>query len=330
MLLRRPVVLFCVLLLGLLGACAGKQQTPVAAVPAVPVPPSDPWAWLPEDGTFVGQLVLEPFRGTPLWTLWENARKDQPALGALIDPEQIERAVFDGVGHGQATPSFVASLVGKFGDGSLAANAAKQNLAPEQQGLLTVYRFQEVAIAQINAALIVACSLDKLEWLAARSSQGPDIKLFQTALYSSLAQRVALGSADFAVIGEDPSGDAKAMAERQAQRYGLSVAASDLVRGGVSIDLGPMTQITAVVETTGPAQAESLKGSAEATLVGLQNNIFVGILGVKPLVAALHASNDGNYVAVGGSVKQEDLNRALDRLAGMLGVAMSGSAVPAP
>ena len=35
-------------------------------------------------------------------------------------------------------------------------------------------------------------------------------------------------------------------------------------------------------------QAEALKGSAEATLAGLANNIFVGLLGVKPLVAALH------------------------------------------
>jgi len=326
--LQRFPQLLVSLVLASLGACAGKQ-TPAAAVASAPVPPTEPWAWLPEDGTFVGQLVLEPFRGTPLWSLWENARKDQRALGDLIDPEKIERAVFSGVGHGQSTPSFVAALTGKFGEGSVAAAAARQNIAAEAQGLITVYRYDQVAVAQVYPELIVACSVDKLQWLAARSSQGPGVKVNDSALYKSLAPRVAMATADFAVIAEDPSGDARAIAERQAQRYGLAVSAGDLVRGGISIDLGPMTQLGAVVETSGPQQAEALKGSAEATLAGLSSNIFVGLLGVKPLVAALHASADGNYVAVGGSVKLTDLNRALDRLAGMLGIAMSGSAVPA-
>lgn len=323
----RLPLLFCLLLA--VAACASKQP-PAPALPAVPVPPKEPWAWLPEDGTFVGQLVLEPFRGTPLWSLWENARKDQRALGDLIDPAKIERAVFSGVGKGQDTPSFVAALTGKFGEGSVAAAAARQNIAAETQGLITIYRYDQVAVAHVYPELIVACSFDKLAWLGERSSQGPAVKVQESALYKSLAPRVAMGTADFALIAEDPSGDAKAVAERQAQRYGLAVSASDLVRAGVSIDLGPMTQLGAVVETTNPQAAQALKGSAEATLSGLSNNIFVGLLGVKPLVAALRASNDGNYVAVAGSVKLEDLNRALDRVAGMLGVAMSGSTVPAP
>ena len=327
---HRLLFVLAALLTAQLSACAGKQKTELAAVPAVPVPPREPWAWLPEDGTFVGQLVLEPFRATPLWTLWENARKDQRALGALIDPEKIERAQFSGVGRGQETPSFVAALTGQFAEGGVAAAALRQNIPAEKQGLLTVYRYEQVAVAQVYPELIVACSLDKLPWLAARSSEGPAVKVKESALYRSLAGRVAMDSADFAVIAEDPSGDAKAVAERQAQRYGLAVAAADLVRGGVSLDLGPTTQLGAVVETTGPQQAEALKGSAEVTLAGLSNNIFVGLLGVKPLITALRASSDGNYVAVGGGVPMQDLNGALDRLAGMLGVAMSGNVVAAP
>lgn len=318
----RAVRVSWLLLLTFVLSCAARNQAP-AATPVPPAPPREAWAWIQKDVSFAGQIVLNPFRGTPLWNLWVNARKDQPAFGTLIDPEKIERVVFGGEDHGAATPSFVATLEGQFGAGSVDAAALKQNLAKEQHGLLTVYRSGEIAVAQVYPELIVVSSLDKLQWLASRNALTVPVEAREGALYTSLAARIALDSADFAMLAEDRSGEAKAMAEQQAQRYGFALSAADLVRGGVSVDLGQPTQLKAAVETTGAAQAQALQSTAANALAGLSNNMFVGLLGLRPLVSALSATQDGNHVLVAGAVQQEDFNRALERLAGMLSVALA-------
>jgi hypothetical protein len=309
------------LLLAFVLSCASKQAQAPATLP--PSPPTHPWAWLQKDSSFLGQVVLEPFRGTPLWALWVNARKDQPAFGTLIDPEKIQSVVFGGEGHGARTPSVVAALTGPFGEGAVASAALQQQLAGERQGLLTVYRVGDVAVAQINANLIVMSSSDRVEWLASRTSPTVAIEVHESALYSSLAARVALDSADFAMLAEDRSGEAKAMAEQQAQRYGVAISAAALLRAGVSVDMGQPTQLKAAVETTGASQAQALQLTTANTLASLSTNMFVGLLGLRPLVAALAATQDGNHVLVAGNVQQEDFNRVLERLAGMLSVAIA-------
>jgi hypothetical protein len=82
----------------------------------------------------------------------------------------------------------------------------------------------------------------------------------------------------------------------------------------------------ASIETTGEGQGQALKASLEAALAGLEGNLFVGLLGIRPLIKALGARQDKSYVAVAGDVAAEDLNRALDRLSAMLGVALTKGA----
>jgi hypothetical protein len=125
------------------------------------------------------------------------------------------------------------------------------------------------------------------------------------------------------LLAEDREGNRKALAQQRAQRYGLTFSAEELVRGGLSLDMGPTSQLAAVLETTGPAQAEQLRQSLDDTLAVLGGNLFVGLLGLRPLVSALATSNDGKYVAVRGSISQAELDATLERVAGMLDAAIA-------
>jgi hypothetical protein len=318
--------LSCCLLLATALACGGAQR-PAPAQPAPPVPPSDPWAWLPEDAEFVGLLVVAPFRGTPLWPVWERARREQLALGNLVDPDKLERTLIGGTPRGDQTPSFVATLTGTFGPGYLEQQAKQQGVAPEPKGQLTFYRSGELAFAQVYPELILVCSTDRLDAVAARAAQGPLAKVRDSAIFVSLAARVNIETADLALLAEDRAGDKKALAQRRAARFGLTFSADELVRGALSVDMGPETQLAAVVETTGPSQAETLRQTLDEALTSLGGNLFVGLLGLRPLISALAVTSDGKYVALRGSVNQSELDATLERVAGMLDATASQ---PAP
>src|SRR5690349_11217755 len=112
-----------------LAACAGQTKKPEA--PAAPVPPREPLAWLPEDASVVGQVVLAPFQSTPLWGLWQELQKDPGANLSLLDPSKIQRVAFagnsalrprDGDDAGERA-SFVASVSGSFAPGEVEAQA---------------------------------------------------------------------------------------------------------------------------------------------------------------------------------------------------------------
>jgi hypothetical protein len=307
-------------------ACGGAQR-PAPAQPVVPIPPSDPWAWLPEDAAFVGLLAVAPFRGTPLWPVWERARRERLALGSLVDPDKLERTLIGGMARGDETPSFVATLTGTFGPGYLEQQAKQQAVAPEPRGLLTFYRSGELAFAQVYPELILVCSADRIDAVAARAAAGPLARVREAALFVSLAARVNVESADLALLAEDRAGDKKALAQRRAERYGLAFSAEELVRGALSVDMGPETQLAGVVETTGPGQAEGLRKTLDETLGALGGNLFVGLLGLRPLISALAVTSEGKYVALRGSVSQSELEATLERVAGMLDAAVSQ---PAP
>lgn len=324
--LPRPLRILCCFALLSAIACGGAQRR-APAQPAPPVPPSDPWAWLPEDAAFVGLLAVAPFRGTPLWPAWERARRERLSLGNLVDPDKLERAMIGGTARGDQTPSFVAALTGVFGPGYLEQQAAQQGVAAEPRGLLTFYRAGELAFAQVYPELIVVCSGDRVQSVAARAAQGPLARVREGALFVSLAARVNIESADLALLAEDREGDKKALAQRRAERYGLSFAAEELVRGALSVDMGPETQLAGVVETTGPNQAEALRATLDGALTSLGGNLFVGLLGLRPLVTALGVQSEGKYVTMRGGVSSAELEATLERLAGMLDAVVSQ---PAP
>jgi hypothetical protein len=286
----------------------------------------------------VGQVVLAPFQATPLWGLWQELQKDPEANLSLLDPSKIERVAIAGsstarphdVDDAGERASFVASVSGSFAPGELEAQAKAKNIAAEPHGLITFFRSGQAAFAQVYPDLILVCSFDRVDGLAARAAQGDAVKLRETPLFRSLAERVKWNDADFVALGEDPKGEAKARAERQAGRYGFAFSAQDIVRVGAAIKLGANAQLSVSAETTGEGQAQALKASIEGALAGLEGNLFVGLLGVRPLIKALAASQDKNYVNVGGTVAADDLNRALDRAAGMLGASLRRSEPAAP
>jgi hypothetical protein len=310
-----------------LAACAGQTKKP--ELPAAPVPPREPLAWLPEDASVLGQVVLAPFQSTPLWGLWQELQKDPDANLALLDASKIQRLAFAGSDAGERA-SFVAAVSGSFAPGEIEAQAKAKNIAPEPHGLITFFRSGQAAFAQVYPELILVCSFDRVDALATRAGQGESVKMRETPLFRSLSERVHWSEADFAVLGEDPKGELKARAERQAGRYGFAFSAQDIVRVGAAIKLGPSAVLSLSAETTGEGQAQALKASVEGALAGLEGNLFVGLLGVRPLIKALAASQDKNYVNVAGNVAADDLNRALDRAAAMLGASLRRSEPTAP
>jgi hypothetical protein len=325
------VLLGVVLVACWLPACGGAAHKAAPSVPAAPVPPSDPWAWLPEDSALLAQLVTAPFRETPLWPIWERARRERLALGDLVEPDKLERVLFGGAARGDQTPSFVAALTGTFGPGYLEARAAQRQVQPERHGLLSFYRSGELAFAQVYPELILVCSDDRVEALGARASAGPLAKVREGALFRSLGARINTESADLALIAEDRDGDKKALIQRRAQRYGIALPADQLVRAATSLDMGPSsTALVAVVETTGVAEADALRQSFQDTLSALEGNLLVNLLGLGPLVKALAVNTDAQYVNLRGLLSQADFNSTLERVAGMLDATLSGTTAANP
>lgn len=319
---RMTLKVWLVSLLLSLAACAGQAKKP--ELPAAPTPPRDPLAWLPEDASVVGNVVLAPFQSTPLWGLWQELQKDPEANLSLLDASKIQRVAFAGSDAGERA-SFVAAVSGSFAAGEVEAQAKAKNIAPEPHGLVTFFRSGQAAFAQVYPDLILVCSFDRVDALTTRATQGDAIKVRETPLFRSLAERVKWNDADLVVLAEDPKGEVKARAERQAGRYGFAFSAQDIVRVGAAIKLGANAQLSVSAETTGEGQAQALKASVEGALAGLEGNLFVGLLGVRPLIKALGASQDANYVNLGGSLAADDLNRALDRAAAMLGASLRRS-----
>lgn len=320
----------------MLCACAGQGKKP--DVPTAPTPPREALAWLPADATVAGQLVLAPFQSTPLWGFWQELQKDPAANLSLLDPNKVQRVAFAGSSTERASQlpddgeraSFVAALSGAFAADELASQARARNIAPEPHGLLTFYRSGQAAFAQVYPELVLVCSFDRVDALAARATQGDAVKLREAPLFRSLAERLKWDDADAVLIGEDPKGELKARAERQAGRYGFAFSAQDIVRAGAALKLGANASLLASVETTGEGQAQALKAALEGALAGLEGNLFVGLLGIRPLIKALGASHDKSYVNVGGALAADDLNRVFDRVVAMLGANLSKPEPAAP
>lgn len=323
---RLSVLVFLVLA----GACAAAKPKP--EVPAAPVPPHVALAWLPTDSTLLAHVNVPAFRSSPLWSVWETLQRDRLAGESLVDPTKLENVTFGGVEAEGNQASFVVAATGPFGAGHVDALARARNLPPEQHGLLTFYRTERGAFAQVYPDLVLVCSLDRIDALAARATEGESIKLHETALFQSLARRVRWDDADAALLAEDPRGDAKALAKRRAERYGFALPLEDLVRAGAALKLGPNTAFVVAAEASGVPQAEALRTSLNNTLSSLQDNLIVSLLGLRPLIRALKVSQDATYVAVDGELSEGKFNELLEKIAGLLGVALSSgdASPPAP
>ncbi|HEX6241764.1 MAG TPA: hypothetical protein VFZ61_12740, partial [Polyangiales bacterium] len=298
-----------------------------------PVPPREPLAWLPEDVSLVGRVSPPALRSTPLWSLWELVLKEPAAQGALVDPQKITRAVFAGSETEEHKISFVAALSGDFGPSSVDAAAKLAQLPPETLGLLTFYRRDQVAYAQVYDDLVLVCSLDRVEPLSARASQGDAVKIREGALFHALGQRLRWDDVDFVLIGEDPSGRTKARAERQAERVGYSLPLKDLLRAGVALKLDDSTAgILVAAQAPDEAGAAALRTALTDALDSLGNNVLVALVGLRSLVRALSPRQAESFVEVSGSLARDEFNGAMVRLLGLVGIeaAPAGAPEPAP
>jgi hypothetical protein len=317
---RWPLAALALLLSAALGCGAAKPN--VAAQPPPPKPPDDPWSWLPEDATTVGTLQLNQLRRSQLWPIVE---REQP-IQSWVDLGKVERLTFGGSGQTVEDGSYVAALEGNFAEGELRELAVRDQLAPEQRGLLTLYRRPDSVWTQINAKLIVTCSLDRADALVARAGAGPGTAVKERELYRSLAARVALDSAHLAILADDPEGTRRAALERRAARIGLASVVRDAVRLGVGLEVGAQYRLVAVAEAADGARAQALEADVREKLDALSSNLLVRILGVSKLIGSLHPSSDANYVVLRGDVPEEELNQLLHRLQGAMN--LTGSVGP--
>jgi hypothetical protein len=320
--------LACLCLTVLALGCTKAAPKPV--VPAAPVPPHEPLAWLPEDVSVIGRVDPPVLRASPLGALWELILREPAAAGALVDANKITRAVFAGSESPEHQPSFVAALSGDFGAGSIAAAAQLAQIPAEPVGLLTFFRRERVAYAQVYDDLVLVCSLDRLEALGARASQGDAVKVRDTLLFKALSARLRWDQVDFALLAEDPSGQAKAIAERRAERYGFPLPVKELMRAGVGLKLGPTTALAVVAEAPDEAHAAALRSALEGTLENLGGNMLVALVGLRDFVRALHVGQDTNFVQVAGEQPQADFNGALVRLLGLVGIEATAEGAPQP
>ena len=318
----------CLCLVALCLSCA--ETTPKPAVPAAPVPPHEPLAWLPEDVSVIGQVAPPALRPTPLWFAWELLLRDPAAQGALVDPAKITRGVFAGTELPDHQVSFVAALSGSFGAGSVAAAAQLAQVAPEPSGLLTFYRRERVAYAQVYDDLVLVCSLDRIDALKARASQGDAVKVRETALFKTLSGRLRWDQVDFALIAEDPSGQTKAMVERRTERFGYPLPVKDLLRAGVGLKLGPSTSLAVVAEAPDEPGASALRAALEGALDNLSGNMLVALVGLRDFVRALRVGQEANFVQVVGEQAQSEFNGAMVRLLGLVGIEAAENGAPQP
>lgn len=323
--LSRFACLLSLLLLGI-GCAASKPAVQVAPPP--PEPPHEPLAWLPEDATLIGRVQPDAFQGSPLYVLWKMVLDQPAAQGALVDPAKITHAVFAGKEDAEKRPSFVVALRGAFGSGSVEAAAKAAGVAPEPQGLLTFYRRERVAYAQVYEDLVLVCSLDRVEALGARAALGDEVKVQALPLFQSLSQRIGWGSAHFALVAEDPSGDTKARAQRMAERVGYELPIKDLLRAGLGLTSGPNPALVVVGQSADEAQAGVVRGGLERTLDSLGGNMLVALVGLRVFVKSLQTAQDGSFVQVAGSLAADEFNGAMVRLLGLVGIEAADVAAP--
>jgi hypothetical protein len=331
---RRALCLsmWCALVL----AACGKQNK-VETVPPPPKPPTEPLAWLPSDANVVGRVELAPFRQSSLWPMLDELQPGEHSFSSFIDIDLIDEVTLGGKLEGQKDepqgdappdpkkPSFVSVIRGRFGDTYLANVALKQQLAPQQKGLLTIYARKQESWAQLAPDLLLVFSPDREAQVVERAGQGDGVAVRSTALYQALASKIAFDSADLVVIAEDTTGMGRDALRKQSARVGIAPLADDVTRAGLSVDLGNDVAVVAVAETPDNAQAEQLKKRVTDTLTALSRNLIVGVLGLRPVVGALETSSEQNFVTVRGSIPQADLEPALRKLSTMLQMASAVS-----
>ncbi len=291
-------------------------------------------AWLPADSQVVATVKLAPWRNTPLWSIWEDSQTKPNAWHAWIDVGLVDELAMGGELHkgeteGENKGSFVAALKGRFGEGYLTKLAARDQSPVEKHGAWTFYSAQDVRWLQTAPGVIVVCSPDRAAFVAARATEGGEtVPAADRALMSSLAGRLNVASADLALMAEDSTGQGKTELEKQGAQLGLSPLARDLLRAGLAIDMGEMVALSLAAETPDPASAQRLKANVDETLAGFSRNMFVVLLGVRPLIDALQASYEGNHVTVRGSLAAADVNALLSKAASMLEIAADGGRAP--
>ena len=322
-----------------LAACSHKPK--VESAPPPPKPPTEPLAWVPDDANVVGRVALEPFRKTEMWAMWSELQRDNQPFMSFIDLALVEEVTLGGKLEGQQPdstaqasseglpsarrPSFVSVIRGRFGADYLAKLAVKHQLTAQQRGLLTVYARPQEQWAQLSPELLLVFSADRADAVVARAGQGDGVALRKTALYQSLAARLAFETADLALIAEDTSGAGRQMLREQGAPSSLGALADDVTRAGISVDVGPEVGVAAVAETPDGAQAQELQQRVTRTLDALARNLIVGILGLRPVISALKTSNEQNFVTVRGNIPQADLTPALRKLSTMLQMASAAS-----
>jgi hypothetical protein len=298
-------------------------------------------AWMPSDADVVGRVTLEPFRKTEMWAMWTELQADSQPFMSFIDLALVDEVMLGGRLEGQKPetlaegsdsppsprrPSFVSVIRGRFGADYLAKLAVKHQLTPQQRGLLTVYTRPQESWAQLTPELLLVFSADRADAVVARAGQGDAVALRSTPLYQSLAARLKFETAHLAMMAEDTSGAGRDMLRAQGAPSSIGSLADDVVRAGLSVDVGSEISVSAVAETPDGAQAQALQQRVNHTLDALGRNLIVGILGLRPVIGALKTSNEQNFVTVRGSIPEADLAPALHKLSTMLQMASAASA----
>jgi hypothetical protein len=299
-------------------SCAGSQAKTVR--PAAPKPPTQPASWVPADATTVGRIGLDALRGTALWPLWIELGGEQ-RLSSWVALDKVKRVTFGGTGQTRDELSYVAALEGDFARDELQQLAQRDHVNAEQHGILQVYRRPDGYWTQISDKLIVTCTVDRIEALAARATAGDGIPFQRTPLYTSLAERVAHDQAHVSLLAEDPEGKGRARLEQRISRYGLGAFAREAQRLGVSLEIGADYRLTAVAETADEARGQLVQQELKQTLESISNNLFVRMLGISPILAQVRVSQSGNYVFVRGNVAEVDVNTAISRVHSALSLA---------
>jgi len=294
-----------------------------------PKPPVTALAWLPAESELVARVNLEPWRATPLWSTWqEQASKPQgwPTWIdiALIDELAIGGELAQAESTAQRRGSFVAAVKGRFGEGYLAKLAARDQSPVEKHGAHSFYVVHDVRWLQTAPSVIVVCSSDRADFVAARATEGGEtIAINDRALVRSLGERLKLTSADLALIADDTAGVGKAELERQGAPLGLGPLARDVVRAGLSVDLGHTVSLALSAETPDAASAAQLKLAVDETLGAFSRNMFVALLGLRPLIESLKATTEGNHVHVRGAMPEAEVRALFSKAASMLEIAAS-------
>jgi hypothetical protein len=301
-------------------ACGHKPA--VQAPPPPPVPPKDPWAWVPEDAMAMGQLRVAPFRETRIWQWLEEARKQRPeAQEALIEIERVDFAAFGLVAQSEDEVSGVGALEGAWGEGYLGIRAAQRGIAPERRGLLTFYRTGSGVFAQVTPNLVLVSSGDYVPWLEKRATEGDTVRGKATPVYQTLAPRIGLDGAHFAVIADDPRRVRGLDAHKQQAPMWIQKQLDFAKRLGGSVVLGPTTELALLVESSDDAHGAGLAAEAQQKIDALANDMFVRMFGFASLLRALRVERDGAFVSVRGSIPEAELATAVDKLLGMLDMA---------